>query len=148
MSLEVSRLLSHVQKAAFIYELHLSCILACSCLKLRTFSSKALSVLSYHDRISKTRNILSCPDEAYDFMMAPSVPQNPTPAQALALLPKLSDADADLRYMSLNDLYNTLNAGASTFLTNDYHTSAKIIDGVLQTLDDQNGEVQNQAIKW
>ncbi len=80
--------------------------------------------------------------------MAPSVPQNPTPAQALALLPKLSDADADLRYMSLNDLYSTLNAGASTFLTNDYHTSAKIIDGVLQTLDDQNGEVQNQAIKW
>ena len=80
--------------------------------------------------------------------MAPSVPPNPTPAQALALLPKLSDADADLRYMSLNDLYNTLNAGASTFLTNDYHTSAKIIDGVLQTLDDQNGEVQNQAIKW
>ena len=80
--------------------------------------------------------------------MAPSIPQNPTPAQALALLPKLSDADADLRYMSLNDLYNTLNAGASTFLVNDYHTSAKIIDGVLQTLDDQNGEVQNQAIKW
>ena len=80
--------------------------------------------------------------------MAPSIPQNPTPAQALALLPKLSDADADLRYMSLNDLYNTLNAGASTFLVSDYHTSAKIIDGVLQTLDDQNGEVQNQAIKW
>ena len=80
--------------------------------------------------------------------MAPSVTQNHTPAQALALLPKLSDADADLRYMSLNDLYNTLNAGASTFLTNDYHTSAKIIDGVLLTLDDQNGEVQNQAIKW
>ena len=80
--------------------------------------------------------------------MAPPIPQNPTPAQCLALLPKLSDADADLRYMSLNDLYNTLNAGASTFLVNDYHTSAKIIDGVLQTLDDPNGEVQNQAIKW
>ena len=80
--------------------------------------------------------------------MAPSVPQNPTPVQALALLPKLSDADADLRYMSLNDLYSTLNAGASNFLSNDYHTSAKIIDGVLLTLDDPNGEVQNQAIKW
>ena len=91
---------------------------------------------------------LSCPDETYKLMMAPSVPQNPSPAQALALLPKLSDADADLRYMSLNDLYNTLNAGASTFISNDYHASAKIIDGVLQTLDDQNGEVQNQAIKW
>ena len=79
--------------------------------------------------------------------MAPSA-QNPTPAQALALLPKLSDADADLRYMSLNDLYNILNTGAPNFLISDYHSSAKIIDGVLMTLDDQNGEVQNQAIKW
>ena len=79
--------------------------------------------------------------------MAPSV-QNPTPAQALALLPKLSDADADLRYMSLNDLYDILDAGAPNFLTSDYHSSAKIIDGILMTLDDQNGEVQNQAIKW
>lgn len=80
--------------------------------------------------------------------MAPSVSQNPTPAQALALLPKLSDADADLRYMSLDDLYNTLNAGSPLFLVNDYHASSKIVDGVIQTLDDQNGEVQNQAIKW
>ena len=117
-------------------------------LKLRSVSNlpeqKLISILAYLHRCPS----LSCPDESYYFMMAPSVPQNPTPAQALALLPKLSDADADLRYMSLNDLYNTLNAGASTFLINDYHTSAKIIDGVLQTLDDQNGEVQNQAIKW
>lgn len=116
------------------------CVARALHLKLRSVSS----ILSYLYRCLN----LSCPDESYYFMMAPSVPQNPTPAQALALLPKLSDADADLRYMSLNDLYNTLNAGASTFLTNDYHTSAKIIDGVLQTLDDQNGEVQNQAIKW
>ena len=79
--------------------------------------------------------------------MAPAI-QNPTPAQAVALLPKLSDADADLRYMSLNDLYSTLEAGSPTFLATDYHSSAKIIDGVLMTLDDQNGEVQNQAIKW
>lgn len=78
--------------------------------------------------------------------MAPAL--NATPAQALALLPKLSDADADLRYMSLNDLYNVLNTGTPNFLTADYHTSAKIIDGVLMTLDDPNGEVQNQAIKW
>lgn len=78
--------------------------------------------------------------------MAPVL--NATPGQALALLPKLSDADADLRYMSLNDLYNVLNTGTPNFLTADYHTSAKIIDGVLMTLDDQNGEVQNQAIKW
>ena len=79
--------------------------------------------------------------------MAPAV-STPTPNQCLSLLPKLSDADADLRYMSLNDLYNLLTAGAPTFLSSDYHTSAKIIDGVIKTLDDHNGEVQNQAIKW
>ena len=79
--------------------------------------------------------------------MAPSGTQV-TSTQCLALLPKLSDADADLRYMSLNDLHSTLEAGAPSFLASDYHTSAKVIDGVLQTLDDQNGEVQNQAIKW
>ncbi|KAL9101716.1 MAG: hypothetical protein Q9163_003059 [Psora crenata] len=75
------------------------------------------------------------------------VPLSPTPAQCLSLLPKLGDADADIRYMSLNDLYNLLIAGSPTFLSTEYHTSAKIIDGILQTLDDQNGEVQNQAIK-
>ena len=69
-------------------------------------------------------------------------------AQALALLPKLSDSDADLRYMSLSDLYNVLDVGTQNMLVVDYHTSAKIIDGVLQTLDDPNGEVQNQSIKW
>lgn len=79
--------------------------------------------------------------------MAPSGTQV-TSTQCLALLPKLSDADADLRYMSLNDLHSTLEVGAPSFLASDYHTSAKVIDGVLQTLDDQNGEVQNQAIKW
>lgn len=80
--------------------------------------------------------------------MAPQGSPNATSAQALALLPKLSDADADLRYMSLNDLYDTLDAGAQNMLVGDYHSSAKIIDGVLQTLDDPNGEVQNQSIKW
>ena len=80
--------------------------------------------------------------------MAPAATQGVTPTQALALLPKLSDADSDIRYMSLNDLHNCLDAGAPTFLSGDYHTSAKIIDGVIQTLDDQNGEVQNQAIRW
>lgn len=93
-----------------------------------------------------SHNFLLVPGIFHDSTMAPAL--NATPAQALALLPKLSDADADLRYMSLNDLCNVLNSGAPGFLTADYHTCAKIIDGVLLTLDDQNGEVQNQAIKW
>lgn len=80
--------------------------------------------------------------------MAPAVPQNPTPANVVALLPKLNDADADLRYMSLNDLYNVLHAGSSAFLSNDYHTCAKTVECLLRTLDDSHGEVQNQAIKW
>lgn len=78
--------------------------------------------------------------------MAP--PPNATPAGIIALLPKLSDADADIRYMSLNDLDNILKSGSPGFLTNEYHTSAKTVECLLKTLDDTNGEVQNQAIKW
>ena len=75
-------------------------------------------------------------------------PLMPTPAQCLALLPKLNNEDPDIRYMSLNDLCALLEAGGNGFLSADYHTCAKIIDGIITTLDDQNGEVQNQAIKW
>ena len=75
-------------------------------------------------------------------------PQASTPGQVNALLPKLNDADSDIRYMSLNDLYNVLQNGAPNFLISDYHTCAKAVEGLLRTLDDQNGEVQNQAIKW
>lgn len=75
-------------------------------------------------------------------------PSTASPAQCLALLPKLNNEDPDIRYMSLNDLCTLLESGSSTFLSTDYHTCAKIIDGIITTLDDQNGEVQNQAIKW
>ena len=71
-----------------------------------------------------------------------------TPSVVLTLLPKLHDADADLRYMSLNDLSNVLNNGAPGFLASDYMTCAKTIDSLLESLDDSNGEVQSQAIKW
>ncbi|KAL8717566.1 MAG: hypothetical protein Q9225_005198 [Loekoesia sp. 1 TL-2023] len=77
--------------------------------------------------------------------MAP--PSNATPAGVLALLPKLSDADADIRYMSLNDLDGILRSGGTGFLSNEYHTCAKTVECLLKTLDDTNGEVQNQAIK-
>lgn len=78
--------------------------------------------------------------------MAP--PLHATPAGVVALLPKLSDADADIRYMSLNDLDNILRSGNAGFLTNEYHTCARTVEQLLKTLDDANGEVQNQAIKW
>jgi len=50
--------------------------------------------------------------------------------------------------MSLNDLFTVLSIGKPDFLHNDYNTAARAVDGILKTLDDQNGEVQNLAIKW
>lgn len=76
----------------------------------------------------------------------PSQPS--TPGHVIALLPKLGDADSDIRYMSLNDLYKILRNGAPNFLVSDYHTCTRAAEGLFKTLDDQNGEVQNQAIKW
>jgi cullin-associated NEDD8-dissociated protein 1 len=80
--------------------------------------------------------------------MASTLPPNPTPQTVAQLLPKLSDSDPDYRFMSLNDLFQVLSSGKSDFLHNDYNTAARAVDGVLRTLDDQNGEVQNLAIKW
>lgn len=64
------------------------------------------------------------------------------------LLSKLDDPDADLRFMSLNDLFAILNSQSSTFLTGDLRSATKLADGLLKALDDQHGEVQNQALKW
>ena len=70
-------------------------------------------------------------------------------AQALAsLLPKLHDPDPDIRFMSLSDLSNILEAPASTYIANDINTAARVVDGLLKSLTDTNGEVQNQALKW
>ncbi|CAG8976068.1 hypothetical protein HYALB_00002346 [Hymenoscyphus albidus] len=79
--------------------------------------------------------------------MSSQIPQNPTSQTVAALLPKLQDVDPDFRYMSLNDLFQVLTIGKSDFLHHDYNTAAKTVDGILKTLDDQNGEVQNLAIK-
>ena len=81
-------------------------------------------------------------------MMSNHIPTNPTSQTVAALLPKLHDADPDYRFMSLNDLFQVLTIGKPDFLHNDYNTAARTVDGILKTLDDQNGEVQNLAIKW
>jgi hypothetical protein len=65
-----------------------------------------------------------------------------------SLLAKLDDPDADLRYMSLNDLYGILTNTNSSFLSHDRGTSTKLAEGLLKALDDQHGDVQNQALKW
>lgn len=64
------------------------------------------------------------------------------------LLAKLDNPDADLRYMSLNDLYGILSGPSSTFVAHDHRASSKLTEGLLKALDDQHGDVQNQALKW
>jgi len=71
-----------------------------------------------------------------------------TQSTILTLLSKLDDPDADLRYMSLNDLYGILTNQNSSFLTHDRGTSTKLAEGLLKALDDQHGDVQNMALKW
>ncbi|KJX95093.1 cullin binding protein CanA [Zymoseptoria brevis] len=80
-------------------------------------------------------------------MSSSSVPANPTSHNVASLLPKLQDADPDIRFMSLTDLNTMLNNGHQTFLHHDYTTCAKVVEGLLHTLNDTNGDVQNTAIK-
>ena len=72
-----------------------------------------------------------------------------TTVQSVAsLLPKLSDPDPDIRFMTLSDLNNLLRSPTSSYLLTDLVTSARVFDGLLKALIDKNGEVQNQALKW
>jgi len=64
------------------------------------------------------------------------------------LLDKLEDPDPDLRYMSLNDLLALLKNKNSAWLTGEITYGGKVVDGILKALQDQNGEVQNMALKW
>jgi len=81
--------------------------------------------------------------------MAPSssVPPNPTAHNVTQLLPKLSDDDPDFRFMALSDLREMLMVGHAAFLSSDTVACAKTVEGLLATLVDSNGEVQNQAVK-
>ncbi|KAI0099586.1 TIP120-domain-containing protein [Hypoxylon sp. NC0597] len=79
--------------------------------------------------------------------MASSVVNNPNPQSIGALLNKLGDADPDFRFMSLNDLHQILTKQKVDFLIHDYNTSSRISDNIVKALDDQNGEVQNLAVK-
>ncbi|KAI0849096.1 TIP120-domain-containing protein [Daldinia vernicosa] len=72
---------------------------------------------------------------------------NPSSQTIAGLLAKLADPDPDFRFMSLNDLHQMLTKQKVDFLTHDYNTSSRIVDNVIKTLDDQNGEVQNLAVK-
>jgi len=80
-------------------------------------------------------------------MASSSVPTAPTAHNVAALLPKLQDADPDIRYMTLNDLSKMFANGNATFVAHDYAVCAKVVEGLLHTLNDTNGEVQNMAIQ-
>lgn len=49
--------------------------------------------------------------------------------------------------MSLNDLNQSLILGSPAFIVHDYAICARVVDGLLLTLNDANGDVQNMAIK-
>ena len=78
--------------------------------------------------------------------MATSI-NNPNPSTINALLGKLTDPDPDLRFMSLEDLSQILAKHKTDFLNHDYGLASRAVDAVVKALDDQNGEVQNLAIK-
>lgn len=80
-------------------------------------------------------------------MSSSSVPSAPTIHNVSALLPKLYDVDSDIRYMTLNDLSQILVNGSPTFISHDYTVCGKIVEGLLHTLNDSHGEVQNMAIQ-
>lgn len=80
--------------------------------------------------------------------MATIIPAHPTSHNVAALLPKLQDADSDFRFMSLNDLHAIFSTASSSLLMHDPGVAARAVEGILKALDDQNGEVQNLAVKW
>ena len=58
------------------------------------------------------------------------------------------DGLGEYTFMQLNDLANILVSPASIYVSGDTHTAARIVEGLLKSLSDSNGEVQNQALKW
>lgn len=97
----------------------------------------------------ETRNTPNFSRTAHPPAMAPSssVPPNPTSANVTQLLPKLNDDDPDFRFMALSDLHDMLLLGHAAFLQSDNLACAKTVEGLMSTLVDSNGEVQNQAVK-
>ncbi|KAH8148486.1 uncharacterized protein LAJ45_07589 [Morchella importuna] len=64
-----------------------------------------------------------------------------------SLLEKMSSPDSDYRFMSLNDLLSILTSPNGSLAQADTALAGRVIDGVVKSLDDANGEVQNLAVK-
>lgn len=80
--------------------------------------------------------------------MATTIPPNPVPGTVAQLLQKINDPDPDFRFMALSDMLEVFRLTKNDLLHHDYNVAARTVDAVIKSLDDQNGEVQNQAIKW
>ena len=61
---------------------------------------------------------------------------------------KLESQDSDLRFMALNDILTSLTRGSPVLLNNEKDISGQIVQGLVRTLDDSNGEVQNMSVRW
>ena len=61
-----------------------------------------------------------------------------------SLLDKMSSNDKDFRFMATSDLMNDLQKESIKL---DDDSERRIVKGVLKLLEDNNGEVQNQAVK-
>lgn len=81
-------------------------------------------------------------------MSSTGIPPNPSPSMVLQLLQRMTDADPDFRFMSLNDLLQLLTIAKPDLLHHEYNIGARTVDALAKALDDQNGEVQNLAVKW
>ncbi|RDA93010.1 hypothetical protein CP533_0713 [Ophiocordyceps camponoti-saundersi (nom. inval.)] len=79
--------------------------------------------------------------------MASSSLGTASPQVILNHVRKLSDTDPDFRFMSLSDLLQLLINSKPDLLHHDYNVAARTVDSIVKTLDDQNSEVQNLAIK-
>ena len=73
---------------------------------------------------------------------------NASAADVAALFNKFDNQDSDIRYMTLVDLNKLLTEGAPSFLLREQSTCNRVVDHLIKLLDDQNGDVQSQALKW
>ncbi|MCJ1308932.1 hypothetical protein MMC25_002587 [Agyrium rufum] len=73
--------------------------------------------------------------------------QNLTSHNVAILVPKFGDADPDIRFMSLSDLAKILTTAPPTLFANDLEACGRLVDALIRTLDDTNGDVQSQALK-
>ncbi|KAF5006773.1 hypothetical protein FDECE_6861 [Fusarium decemcellulare] len=111
---------------------------------------RALPLIRIKDSRICILHQITAADTTISFPALPGMAANTisaTPQAVMGHVQKLSDNDPDFRFMALNDLQQLLAVAKHDFLHHDYNIAARTVDSIIKTLDDQNGEVQNLAIK-